>query len=349
MEVIKAELYSSTSPEKEKTGSGRQEAVSKEASSGTLTDQKGFADASSFSDKSAFSDRSSPSDKNSLSDRNSLSDWDPFSDRDAFSNKDSDSNGDKRKAPREKGAGGLVAKLLLCCLVAVILAGLVAAKYFGYLPGITMTQLLGGIVAAIGVGMLAFLLLHKNGDASAEIADDPAAGTPILETPEDKFMPRYQEQPAEDSMRQYSDKPVESMMTPCTEQPAKSQQQSLPKPPARQKSGEYGETVVLSAAPVQGPASFVSREPGELATIYLQEDITVIGKMETAADAVLDLPTVSRMHAKVRRRDGEYYLTDLNSRNGTSVNGRLLQEGEDYCLQPMDEVDFAQARFVFLK
>ena len=110
-----------------------------------------------------------------------------------------------------------------------------------------------------------------------------------------------------------------------------------------------GETVVLSANIVNGPATLVSREPGELATIYLQEELTVIGKMETAADAVVDLPTVSRIHAKIRKREGEYYLTDLNSRNGTSVNGKMLKGDEEYCLLDQDEVDFAQARYVFLK
>ena len=111
----------------------------------------------------------------------------------------------------------------------------------------------------------------------------------------------------------------------------------------------FGETVVLSKNIVVGPATLVSREPGELATIYLQEELTVIGKMENAADAVIDLPTVSRIHAKIRKRDGEYYVTDLNSRNGTSVNGILLKGDEECCLQNEDEVDFAQARYVFLK
>ena len=110
-----------------------------------------------------------------------------------------------------------------------------------------------------------------------------------------------------------------------------------------------GETVVLSANIVTGPATLVSREPGELATIYLQNELTVIGKMENAADAVIKLPTVSRIHAKIRKRDGEYYLTDLNSRNGTSVNGKILRGDEEYCLQDQDQVDFAQARYVFLK
>lgn len=83
--------------------------------------------------------------------------------------------------------------------------------------------------------------------------------------------------------------------------------------------------------------------------VYLDRDITVIGKLETAADAVINMPTVSRIHAKIRKRDGEYYLTDLNSRNGTSVNGQILKNGEDRLLEDEDEVDFAQARYIFLK
>ena len=105
----------------------------------------------------------------------------------------------------------------------------------------------------------------------------------------------------------------------------------------------------LSAGFVSGPASLVSREPGELATIYLDREFTVVGKMPGAADAVIPVPTVSRVHARIREKDGEYYLADLNSRNGTSVNGTMLQNEEEYRLQDEDEVDFAQARYVFVK
>ena len=115
-----------------------------------------------------------------------------------------------------------------------------------------------------------------------------------------------------------------------------------------EKTENYGETVVLSAGQTEGPASLVSREPVELATIYLDRDLMVIGKMENAADAVISLPTVSRIHAKIRKVDEEYYLSDLNSRNGTSVNGRLLKTGEEYQLQDEDQVEFAQARYIFL-
>ena len=40
--------------------------------------------------------------------------------------------------------------------------------------------------------------------------------------------------------------------------------------------------------------------------IYINEDLTVIGKLETACDAVISLPTVSRIHAKIRKKEVNY-------------------------------------------
>ena len=49
----------------------------------------------------------------------------------------------------------------------------------------------------------------------------------------------------------------------------------------------YGETEVLSAGQLSGTASLVSREPGELPTVYLERELTVIGKLEQASDVVI--------------------------------------------------------------
>ena len=106
--------------------------------------------------------------------------------------------------------------------------------------------------------------------------------------------------------------------------------------------------MVLSAAVTSGPASFVSREPGELATIYLQEDLTVVGKLANACDAVIDLPTVSRIHAKIEESGDGYIITDLNSTNGTSVNGHFLETNESMTISPGDQLSFADQRYRFL-
>ena len=57
----------------------------------------------------------------------------------------------------------------------------------------------------------------------------------------------------------------------------------------------------------------------------------------------------SLVHARIRKDEEEYFLADLNSRNGTSVNGRMLRANEEYQLQDEDEVDFAEARYIFIK
>ena len=202
----------------------------------------------------------------------------------------------------------------LCAAGSVVCFGVVSAAFLGYLPWLEVELLLGTAAAAMGGGGLVYFLWKKRRTKANFCAD--------LQTEVPKTEKSKEEKEGEEIRI--------------------SQKENT-------KTENFGQTVVLSAGSVCGPATLVSREPGELATIYLQEEITVIGKLSTAADAVVPLPTVSRLHAKIRRKDGEYYLTDLNSRNGTSVNGQLLKEDEEYCLKNEDQVDLAQARYVFLK
>ena len=217
-------------------------------------------------------------------------------------------------------------KILFSLLGAFVLIITAGAAVLGFLPGLQAGVILSGCAVFLGTGMLVYRFRKKHkGSVEKKRGRQEMQRDPIWKTEQEEENGWQPQMSAEEEM---------------------SVPQTLEEEP---KAKDFGETVVLSAGVVRGPATLVSREPGELATIYLQEDMTVIGKMENAVDAVIDLPTVSRIHAKIRRRDQEYYLSDLNSRNGTAVNGRLLKEGEDYQLQNEDEVDFAQARYVFLK
>jgi len=59
----------------------------------------------------------------------------------------------------------------------------------------------------------------------------------------------------------------------------------------------------------------------------------------------IDDSTVSRHHASVTSREGRYELADLNSTNGTFVNGQRLT-GSTW-IDKGDQVRFGEARFVF--
>ena len=64
-------------------------------------------------------------------------------------------------------------------------------------------------------------------------------------------------------------------------------------------------------------------------------------------DVCLNEPGVSRLHAKLEREGTEYYITDLNSTNGTKINGSLLEANERKQIQIGDELDFAGILFRF--
>lgn len=90
----------------------------------------------------------------------------------------------------------------------------------------------------------------------------------------------------------------------------------------------------------------ISQNSALLPDIVLNSDLTLIGKAEGTVDVIIPLPTVSRVHAKIEKSGGNYYLTDLNSRNGTYINGEKLLEKKSQHLSQGDEIRFADAVYL---
>ena len=55
-------------------------------------------------------------------------------------------------------------------------------------------------------------------------------------------------------------------------------------------------------------------------------------------DVVVDYPIVSSHHARIERKDGQFFIEDTNSRNGTSINSLENRISQPSLLQPSDEV-----------
>ena len=81
--------------------------------------------------------------------------------------------------------------------------------------------------------------------------------------------------------------------------------------------------------------------------IRLEKEICLVGKDPEAADVVLSFPAVSRIHARFLWNGETYLLSDLNSRNGTGVNGELLETGKPRALVPGDQIQFANLTYRF--
>jgi hypothetical protein len=76
--------------------------------------------------------------------------------------------------------------------------------------------------------------------------------------------------------------------------------------------------------------------------VFKDETIT-IGRMK-GNTIVIDDSSVSLSHAKITRKNGDFYLKDLNSTNGTVINGQTVREAR---LQHHDRVCFANIQAEF--
>ena len=72
----------------------------------------------------------------------------------------------------------------------------------------------------------------------------------------------------------------------------------------------------------------------------------IIGSMEKNCNTVLKSKLVSHIHACITRDNGEYYVEDLNSTNGTYVNGERLIMNSRRELNNHDEITLAAVSYV---
>lgn len=115
--------------------------------------------------------------------------------------------------------------------------------------------------------------------------------------------------------------------------------------------GGVGETMVL-----QDPRLYGKEEGGAVLepmgrngnSLIIPAKGAVLGKLPDAADIILPYPAVSRIHARIIRQGEKYLIQDLNSRNGTRINGSPLVSQQFVQLKEQDEISFADISYRFL-
>lgn len=82
--------------------------------------------------------------------------------------------------------------------------------------------------------------------------------------------------------------------------------------------------------------------------IPLTKAVFRIGKERTYVDyCIADNNAVSRAHAVISNRDGDYYVEDTNSKNHTYVNNLMIQPGVEVKLEHGTKLRFANEEFEF--
>lgn len=110
---------------------------------------------------------------------------------------------------------------------------------------------------------------------------------------------------------------------------------------------DYMQTVLLTDTPEGKEVRYLRSVASDIPDASITYVPYLIGKQEGLVDYVIESETISRIHARIDCTDGEYQLSDLNSTNGTSVNGRILETNETVALKKGDEIFIANFAFIF--
>lgn len=68
----------------------------------------------------------------------------------------------------------------------------------------------------------------------------------------------------------------------------------------------------------------------------------VVGKLINEVDCRIDDPSISRMHVKINNKSGKMSILDLNSTNGTIVDGVRINPGEEIAIGLYSEIMLGQ-------
>lgn len=167
--------------------------------------------------------------------------------------------------------------------------------------------------------------------------------------------------------------PVQPAQTPVTNIPPQQVQQpaqvqvlqqpvSTPAQPAYQASAQnmnFGETTVLggggagettvlgaTSASTQAQPHLIRAKNNE--KIPLNKPVFRIGKEKSYVDYFIgDNTAISRGHANIISRDGEFFVVDTNSTNHTYVNGAMIQSSVEVKLGHGDKIRLANEDFEF--
>ena len=81
--------------------------------------------------------------------------------------------------------------------------------------------------------------------------------------------------------------------------------------------------------------------------LQINSDEYVIGKSADKVDGVISFnKAISRVHCKITYQNGNYYITDLGSANGTFVNSKRIPAQYSEIIKNGDAVRLANSDFL---
>ncbi len=98
----------------------------------------------------------------------------------------------------------------------------------------------------------------------------------------------------------------------------------------------------------QSYAYLIHAEGGMDTRVSISSNPFIMGKSHQGVDLICTSKHISRMHAQIIQENGQYYVIDLSSTNGTWLNETKLDPNMKYPLCSTDTITLAKDKYTFL-
>lgn len=87
---------------------------------------------------------------------------------------------------------------------------------------------------------------------------------------------------------------------------------------------------------------------GVMSRVPLNRPSTLIGRLSSQVDFAVSNPKVGKIHAEFLNQNGQIYVKDQNSKNGTYINrsGQRINSNIPYPLKDNDQISLADSEFI---
>ncbi len=240
------------------------------------------------------------------------------------------SQGKRQTGAQNQKKGKKRLRNIILCAAAVILI-MLAFGAVVYFAGLDLTQTGGLAFLCLAVVWGVYSAVSSRKERKRKIWPDDE------EEDEDEFLEALMNQvySQEKKPEEISDVPGWSTGGKEREKPRVS--------PREQEPG--GETRCLAETEMRKQIRLVSQEPEKYPDLELSMETALLGKKKDQVDIWIGRDAVSRIHARLDRTGEGGFVTDLNSMNGTFLNGERLKPNEKRPLCHGDRISFANLHY----
>lgn len=108
---------------------------------------------------------------------------------------------------------------------------------------------------------------------------------------------------------------------------------------------EDSRTILLAVRSTNDQPQLIHEQTGEV--IVLQAFPFYLGRGKEYTSYAVERDGISRLHFCIQKREEQYYLSDLNSTNGTYINGNEVLPGTEQKLAAQDMIRAGSEEFLF--